>query len=372
MQFFLVILSFTNISLFWIIKLPHVFLILLTIKYKLYRYSFPKELYFFIIVLFFYIISTIINPNINFFIDAAGLFICMLIYALCFIIARNIFDIKDLCKYFFLSAYYTSLLALFFQAFEFLTSYDIRLYFGLNREIKAEYFGILRNSGLATEPGNFAYYYLSISGFIFAYLKNNLTTISIFKFLVIIASFILTFSAGGIAILILVNLILIFLKFRRFLYYSLSKTLIFFIFLFMVFIYFPIEFIEPIIGKVTLSGDYKSSSIRYDTLIFGLSNTSVYLPFGNGPGFIDLFYEHSLYNWFLGTVVEYGYFSLFFILLIFLNLFIKIYRMKNFVKYDLLFMLLSIFFILNIVGVYNSPVYWVVLGFISGISSKYV
>ena len=211
----------------------------------------------------------------------------------------------------------------------------------MKRDLTAYYFGILRNYGLATEPGNFGYFYISLTAFITYHLVNNINLFTINKFICIFISFILTFSAGAFGILLVVLFLLIASNIKKYYKIGLPIILIFSILGFILLSALPPDFLNPIIGKLLLSSDYASSSSRSDAYTFGLSALNEFPLFGNGSSYIEAFYEHSLYNWFLTITVEYGFVTVFFILLFFSSVLLRISNNKNVNKFSLLLLLLQ-------------------------------
>lgn len=367
-KLFLFALSFSNIALFWIIKLPHLFAIVIFVKHKLWRYPAPIESGFLLFAIFLMTGSSLLAPNVQFFADGMALILCTFVYITSFTLVKYKFTSTVLIKTVFNSVFYCSVLALSFYVFKWLLSFDIREVLGLRREIKAEYFGVLRNAGLSTEPGSFAYYYLSISSFVALYVVKNRTAITLAKLFVILASFILTFSAGAIGIFVIAFIVTSFYSIRLITLKTIFVWILIAFFLGFIYKIINLDFLLPIVGKLTLSADYASSSIRLQTYLWGLEQLAPDKVFGSGPGYTSYFFEHSLFNWFLTFTVEYGYVVLSAILLFFIGVFLRIRKIPMQIRRFYFFSYISIILLLNIVGVFHSVFYWFVLGAIGGIA----
>ena len=370
-KLFLLTLSFTNLTLFWVIKIPHVLALVLFAKNKLWKSEVPYEVFFLCAAMAFMTVSTVINPSVQFFSDLIGLSICGFLYIVSFGLAKKSFSQPVISKYVFNSVYYCSMIALGFYVIEFYLSFDIRGSLGLKREIKAEYFGVLRNYGLSTEPGGFAYYYLSLLGFIAFYVVNNRSVSILAKVLVISGSFLLTFSAGAVGVLFVALFITIIYSVGS---SSVAKSIIlgfcFFGGVWVVYQNIPNELLAPIVGKLSLSTDYASSANRLNAYLFGLSRLTIDMPFGHGADYINGYFDHSLFNWFLTYAVQYGYLVLFCIGCFFVSIFLRIKKMPAEIQIFHIFAVVAIIGILNIVGVYHSVVYWFVLGAIGGLGAR--
>ena len=246
----------------------------------------------------------------------------------------------------------------------------MRDYIFLNRENSASYFGLKRNYGLASEPGNFSYFYIAITGFVAWYFYKNQNIKTSIKAMLIVGSLILTFSAGAIGIALMsLSLTLFFYSFSNF-YRATGILISIIVVIFISTQLITYEYLEPIFNKLTLSSSHKSSFTRLEAWEFGLSKISILEPFGFGPNYIDDIFDHSLFNWFLTFSVSYGIFAGFFLVVFFIFEVVNILKWDSEFKYFLLFSMVCIFGILNIVGVYHSVVYWFVLGLTKGLTYK--
>lgn len=366
----LLTLSFTNIQLFWILKIPHVLSLLIYIKYKLWNSKIPSELFFIFIAYIFMTIASVINPSTEYFQDLVGISICIFIFITSYGLAKYIISIDLLLRYLFLTTLLTSVIALSFYFFEYLFSYDLRTILGLKRDITSEFFGIKRNYGLYTEPGGFGYFYIALSGFLFIYFKNNLTMRTYVSFFIILASFLLTYSAGSFGIIVIAYIAALVLVNKIAIHKFLIPAVFLGAILFSLYSYLPPDLVAPLFNKLTISENHASSSNRLTAWSFGLTWINLGSPFGNGGGFIGQYFDHSLFNWFLDLAVKYGYLTAASIIAFFISIFVKISKLRSSEKFFYYLSILSIFGILLIVGVYHTVVYWLSLGIISALSEE--
>lgn len=208
------------------------------------------------------------------------------------------------------------------------------------RNPTATYRGLyIRGYGFSTEPGIVAYYINTLGPLGLWYLWFQTKTLLVIRLLltwVVIFGWVVTFSAGGSASLLvglLVTYLILSIKTKWLLLKAARIRTAATIFISIVSglvltITFELyKFFTPILDKLTLTGDLKTVSTRIDRLSAGIASLKNGSLFGKGPGFFSSTDGVSPINWFLMVLAENGIISL---ILVVLFLFIVFMRITNF------------------------------------------
>ena len=270
------------------------------------------------------------------------------------------------------------LLSAFFSCIEFFSSFlfnfKISDLLPRYKEATATYMvGIFRSHGFSTEPTTLALYFNILGPFAILYWFNNLSKrkATIYSIILFLGWF-FTFSAAAFLFLFLSTLIVFLISYRSKLFKLISRNLIKFISLIIIFLYvLRTGFLNKIIGKVMLSGEGTSSTQRLDVFSIAVERFLNNPLFGLGLGYTSSIDEMSPINWYLIIATNGGLFALFFILAFFVTVF------KNSLSVRADFGILpSIGILCALLGfittsTFFNPFFWIALIFINKMKYNY-
>jgi hypothetical protein len=211
---------------------------------------------------------------------------------------------------------------------------DISSYLYRTREATATfYFGLYRAYGFSTEPTAVAWYLNSFALLAIYYIVNNFKTffVKYVLILIIICSFVLTFSSAGFLYLFLGLLFVIF-KYNLYrIFYS--KIFLFHMTLLVLIIFnFPsisdgiYYFVEGITDKIFLNTEYVSVNQRINYALLAFERFAQAPIIGGGLGLSSSFGESSPMSWYLIILTNGGLLSL---LALLMFTYLKIYQVMK-------------------------------------------
>ena len=149
------------------------------------------------------------------------------------------------------------------------------------------------------------------------------------SFFIILASFLLTYSAGAFGIIVIAYIAALVLANKLAIHKLLIPAISLGAILLGLYIYLPPDLVAPLFNKLTISENHTSSSNRLTAWSFGLTWINLGSPFGNGGSFIGQYFDHSLFNWFLDLAVKYGYLTAASIIAFFISIFVKVSKLRS-------------------------------------------
>lgn len=189
--------------------------------------------------------------------------------------------------------------------------------------------GIMRNRSFFGEPGTYSLFLNTTCPLLLNYRNNFKSKVSkLSLYLLIIISFILTFSVAGFVVLLIVFVLISKKNLISFF------TALFFLNSLILLYYSGIPIIENLKDKLflnTVSGTDRISRLIFfrDTIFNCLDHPSILL-FGHGPGWIKSnFAAGGLVNTYAEILLEYGFFTLIIIIAFYLSFYKRIALLNN-------------------------------------------
>ena len=327
-----------------------------------------------LIMLVFLFISSAMNENdktINY--VAAYLYVIFGMYFVfkSSLITSNV-DFNSLLKANFYGVMLLSIYIIFEVFLKILLDFDISVYLYRTRETTALFaLNLSRAYGFSTEPTAVVWYLNSFAPLAIYYLINNFKTfiVKYVSILMIICSFILTFSSAGflylflglLFIIIKYNLYRIFLG-RIFLFHAI---LILSLILFIDPIYSSVSyFFEGILDKIFLNNNYKSVSIRVDAVMTALSRFYQSPIIGSGLALTSSLGEISPMSWYLILLTNGGILALLsFVIFSTLKVY-QVLSIKDSIGIYMAFSLIVSLLSLSTTAIFFNPFLWTLLAVI--------
>lgn len=391
---YIIFLSFTNafaisgtltidiiiLFLMFILYLFNVFLG----KYKIYLCMADKILFIFLLeIIFSYFINTfILGFNTKIFHHLLSYVVTILLMYFILkqimlnIVGRN-FSINRILKY----VLYAVLIAALFGILD--VFMKVFFHFDVNQYIyrpavstmNIKVYNFYRERSFVVEPGHFALFLEILGPLAVYYIINELKNffIKLILVFIIMFSFLLTFSTGGILIFLISSLFVI-------IYYVLQKGIRFkknyilfimvFFFLLVLFILYGVTYIDFLIKyfemKITNSGSASNRLEKIEYAIFLFNHGDVFRElFGYGPGGYLVLYSHiSIICLYLLLLIETGIVGLVLFVLFQILILVNIFKIKTKLKYYLLVAYISSSIHYMLISNYWYPWYWFLIAFI--------
>lgn len=333
---------------------------------------------FLILGIFFITLSCLVNSgNVNY------IFAYFFVFCILYLIVKQMFyEFSDTEKLFKINTISIGLVVTFI-ILEFLCHYilDInireRLKFGIINE--ATYLARFHRSyGFSTEPTNLGYYLNALGPIALWYLYETKKYSKIFKVsmtILYILGLATTFSAAAFVsfFVSLAMVIFIYCFKNKNINVSSNKILIMMLLLMVIVSALMINkftfnknldigyYIEPIIKKITLSGQSNIEDSRIDRWQRDLISFKESPLLGYGPGMTTIYHGGSSANWYLNVLIEDGMLALICIITFFFITFLRIYKSNIKNKYYFMVGYLSSVIHLSTLSTFYDPAIWLLL-----------
>jgi hypothetical protein len=257
---------------------------------------------------------------------------------------------------------------------------DISSYLYRTRDTTATFsLGLYRAYGFSTEPTAVAWYLNSFAPLAIYYIVNNIKSFPVryVLMLIIVCSFILTFSSAGFLYLFLGLLFVIF-KYNLYRFFYNKIFLFHIVLLLLIYSNFSVltngvdYFIEGITDKITLNDEYQSVNKRVEAISLSLERFTRSPLIGSGLGLTASLGEDSPMSWYLVILTNGGMVSLF---SFFMFAYLKIYQVMKIRDNIGIYMTFSVvvsFLTLATTSTFFNPFLWTLLAIVGLYNYKVV
>ena len=320
------------------------------------------------------IFSSILNPNhktLNYILAYSYVIFGMYFLVKSALITSQI-NFRTILKVNFYGVILLSTYMLFEVSLKGFVDLDISSYLYRTREATATFsFGLYRAYGFSTEPTAVAWYLNSFAPLAIYYIVNNFKTffVKYVLILIIICSFVLTFSSAGFLYLFLG---LLFVIFKYNLYRIFYSKIFLFHMTLLVLIIFNFSsitdgiyyFVEGITDKIFLNTEYVSVNQRVNNVLLAFERFAQAPIIGGGLGLSSSFGESSPMSWYLILLTNGGIFALFaFLIFAFLKV-RQVIKIRANIGLYMTFSVVTSFLSLATSATFFNPFLWTLLAIV--------